>query len=271
MIASLYQVASSANGALRNQWAWNTDDVGGRRRRVQGDVVPAVCAPGVAGAVQQVFDAIWWMTGPRHHRNLYPARLRPGGIEVDDHDYHVDFSPTSTLLLRCGREGAAFGERQQPFVVGPEEAKGPVLLQRRVLAAEAVDLGDQRPQAARPLQVPVPDLILLRVQVLLAPGGQRRHLRQFEGRPIDAVARAQRRGEHEAQRARSATTGLQRVRQYVLGIRPEVRPEVLADRGLCQLSEVLAEFPALVAPGEVRVRLVEAELFQPVHDLRPCE
>src|SRR5215831_3399444 len=136
MIASLYQVASSANGSLRNQRAWNTHDVGGRGCGIQGDVIPAVRAPCMARVVQQVFDAVWRMPGARHHRNLYPARLRPGGIEVDDHDYHVDFSPTSTLLLRCGREGAALGERQQPFVVGPEEAKGPILLQRRVLAAD---------------------------------------------------------------------------------------------------------------------------------------
>src|SRR5215472_2104999 len=254
MIASLYQVASSANGALRNQWAWNTDDVGGRRRRVQGDVVPAVCAPGVAGAVQQVFDAIWWMTGPRHHRNLYPARLRPGGIQVDDNHEHVDVSPTSALLLLSGGwEGTGFGEGQQSFVVGPEEAQGPILLERRVLAAEAVDLGDQRPQAARPLQVPVPDLILLRVQVVLATRRQRRHLRQFEGRSIDAVARAQRRRQHEAQCTRGATTCLQGVSQDVRGIRPEVGPEILADRGLSQLNEVLAKLPGLVAPGEVRV------------------
>ena len=55
-------------------------------------------------------------------------------------------------------------------------------------------------------------------------------------------------------------------------VRPEVRPEEVADRRLRQLrrsSSVSSRF--VVAPREVRVRLGEAELGQPVHDLRPGE
>src|SRR5262249_22048752 len=35
--------------------------------------------------------------------------------------------------------------------------------------------------------------------------------------------------------------------------------------------EIPAELPGLVAPCEIGVGLVEPELGQPVHDLRPCE
>src|SRR5215813_9138201 len=113
MTASLYQVASSsAKGALRNERAWHPHDVGRRDCWVQLDVVPAVGAPGVTCAVQQVFDAVWWMASARHHRQLHPARLRPGGVEVDDHDDDVGFPPTSTLLLRGWRAGARLGVRE---------------------------------------------------------------------------------------------------------------------------------------------------------------
>src|SRR5215831_7203533 len=99
MTASLYQVASSsAKGALRNQRPWHPHDVSRRDCRVQLDVVPAVGAPGVTCAVQQVFDAVRWMAGACHHRHLNPAGLRRAGVEVDDHDDDIGFPPTATLL-----------------------------------------------------------------------------------------------------------------------------------------------------------------------------
>ena len=58
---------------------------------------------------------------------------------------------------------------------------------------------------------------------------------------------------------------LQILVQDVGRIRPDVWPEVFARRLLRELGEVLGQFPARVAPGEVGVRLREAELRQPVH------
>ena len=76
-------------------------------------------------------------------------------------------------------------------------------------------------------------------------------------------------------RARAMNAGaaadLQVLGQDVRRVRPAVRPEVLAARALRQLGEVLGQLLLGVAPGEVGVRLREAELGQPVHHLRPRE
>src|SRR6185437_3766253 len=55
------------------------------------------------------------------------------------------------------------------------------------------------------------------------------------------------------------------------GVGPEVRAEEVADRWSAQLLEVGAQLLAAVAPGEVGVRLAEAELGKAVHDLRTGE
>src|SRR5215469_16862036 len=169
MTASLYQVASSsANGALRDQAPGEADDVGRGDCRVQLYVVPAVSAPCEAGAVEQVLDAVGRVAGPIHGRHLDPARLPPAWIQVDDD--HDDVSAV------C----AGLGVAEQPLVVGVQEAKGTILLKRGVLAADAVDLRDQRAQAVALCQVPVASLILLGVEVILPTRRQGGNLRQLE-------------------------------------------------------------------------------------------
>src|SRR5262252_2038741 len=116
MTASWYQVASSsANGALRDQAAWEAQDVGGGDCRVQLDVVPAVRPPRKASAVEQILDAVGRVTGPIHGRHLHPARLPPAWLQVDDH--HDD----------VGTVSAGLGIGQEPLVVGVQEAKGTIL------------------------------------------------------------------------------------------------------------------------------------------------
>src|SRR3974377_1260535 len=112
MTASLYQVDASSppNPVLRDQGPWESDDVRRRVRRVQLDVVPAVGPPGVGAVVEEVVDPVRGMTGARDHRYLDPARLLPAGVEVDDHDDRVAAGVV------------ALGVREQPIVVGPEDA-----------------------------------------------------------------------------------------------------------------------------------------------------
>ena len=76
----------------------------------------------------------------------------------------------------------------------------------------------------RALEVPVPDLVLLGVEVLLAAGLARHVLEQLEGRAVDAVVRRQRRREHAAARMNAgAAAVLQVLVQDVGRIRPDVR------------------------------------------------
>ncbi len=58
---------------------------------------------------------------------------------------------------------------------------------------------------------------------------------------------------------------LQRLVQDVGRVGPHVGPEVVEARGVAQLGEVLLDLPLLVAPREVRVRLREADLREPLH------
>ena len=100
---------------------------------------------------------------------------RACGIEVDDGQHGV--APIGGLL----------GVREQRVVVDVMEHEPLVRLQGRVLAADPVDLADQRSEGVRALQVPAADLVLLRVQVLLAAGLARDVLAQLERRAVDPV------------------------------------------------------------------------------------
>src|SRR5262252_2231786 len=148
MTASLYQVdaSSPSNPILRYQGSGQADDVRRRVGRVQLDVVPAVGAPGVAAVVQDVVHPVRGMAGAGTHGYLDPAGLLPARVEVDDHDDRV------TALV------VALGVGEQLLVVGLQEAQRPVLLEHSVPATDAVEPGDERPEAAGPVQVPVPDL-----------------------------------------------------------------------------------------------------------------
>ncbi len=136
-----------------------------------------------------------------------------------------------------------------------------------MLAPDPVHPADERRQAVRPGQVPVPELVLLRIEVLLAPGRDRRVLAELERRPVDPVRRGEGGRQHEAQLERRMAAVLQELVQDVRRVRPHVRAEVLADRAAGQLREVVHQLVLRVAPREVRVRLAEAGLGQPVHHL----
>ncbi len=59
--------------------------------------------------------------------------------------------------------------------------------------------------------------------------------------------------------------------QDVRSVRPHVRAEVVGERWGCELGEVLRELVFRVSPGEVRVRLGEADLCELFHDAWPGE
>src|SRR5258708_11646769 len=98
--------------------------------------------------------------------------------------------------------------------------------------ADLVHERDQLPQAVRAVSIPGADLIFLRVEILLRPRVLGAALAELEGGPVDAVIGSQRRGQEEPRGERGASTGLEVLREDVRGVRPQVGPEVLADRRL---------------------------------------
>ena len=113
------------------------------------------------------------------------------------------------------------------------------------------------------------DLVLLRVEVLLAAGLDREVLEELvAGVHPPARGAGGRDGGPDLERRRTAV--LEERVQDVGGVHEEVRPHHV--RGLVgHLVEVLLELPAARAPGEVRVGLVEADRPVGAHPRRQRE
>src|SRR5438067_6665672 len=164
MTASLYRSAVSGSSDFASgiavSWLFsrNTEDV---RRQGVGiqlhEIAPA--APGVMAGGDEIVQLV---ACAGRAVEIDVARLRVVRIQVDRDQDQVAF-----LFL---------GVAQQLLVVGRMKAQAPVALQSGVLLPHLVQLGDQPPQAVRPLAVPRLDLVLLRIQILLAPSLPRRAL-----------------------------------------------------------------------------------------------
>ena len=84
-----------------------------------------------------------------------------------------------------------------------------VELERGVVTPDFVHAGDELGETVRAGQVPRPDLVFLRVCVLLGAGGAGNVLLQFEGGAVDAVVRAEGGREDQAGQERGTTPRLE--------------------------------------------------------------
>ncbi len=98
--------------------------------------------------------------------------------------------------------------------------------ERRVPAPDGVDGPEQGGQCAGPGEVPVLDLVLLRVEVLLVVRRRRHVLVQLVA-AVDAVGRGQGGGQDETQGKGRRRPVAQRAGQDVRGVGPEVRTHVV--------------------------------------------
>ena len=140
-------------------------------------------------------------------------------------------------------------------------------LQRGIFAADLVHAGDQIFQAVRRGQIPALDFIFFGIEIFLAARLARRIFAKLERRAVNAVARAERRRENEADRECRATTGLQKLGEDVGRVRPKIRVEKFGDGRLCQLCEVAFQFVLRVSPRKIIVGLREAEFREAIHRL----
>ena len=140
-------------------------------------------------------------------------------------------------------------------------------------AADLVEPGEVRRQRAalgrRLVPVADPDLVLLRVEVLLAAGLDGHVLEQLVAR-VHAPARRPggRDGGPDLERRRPAV--LQVGVQDVGRVHEEVRPHHVVGLGR-ELAEVRLELPLRGAPGEVGVGLLVADRAEGLHHRRPGE
>src|SRR6185503_19907242 len=174
MTASLYQrrrsvddcsLSASATSRI-SLFSDNTEHVRGKGLRVEADVV-APAAPGVAAAAEQVLH---FVSAPLAGREVDPAGARQARVEV-----HDDETQVPTLFLRI---------RQELLAVGRMKLQAPVGLQRDVLLPYFIQFPDQGSEAVRPVALPALDLVLLRIQVLLAARLARLVLHQLVRRAV---------------------------------------------------------------------------------------
>ena len=88
---------------------------------------------------------------------------------------------------------------------------------------------------------------------------------------VDAVGRAQRRGEHEPAGELRRPAVLQLLGEDVGRVDEEVRPVVVLHAARRQLGDVVRQLPLGALPREVRVGLVEADLRELAHHRRARE
>src|SRR5438067_5713062 len=238
----------------------NGKNVGGDKLRVEFHVV-AGAAPEVARIGEQFVQlvSVPWTYSPAFQIEPNPAALDVMGIEVHDDEHDV--------LGRCGL--LAVGN--QVFVIQFVELQTIVALQRGIFAPDAIDPFDEVIEVAGSIAIPIPNFVFFGIEILLRTSFSSGVFTELEGRTVNAVARAERRGQNKSSHEGRASAKLQILWQDVGRVRPEVWAKVFAHARLSQFGEVLSEFPLRVAPGEVVVGLREAYFGQPIHHFWPRE
>ena len=154
-------------------------------------------------------------------------------------------------------------------IVGLQKAQIGGLQQRRVLAADRVELVQIGLDVAGLVPVARPDLVFLGIDIFLA-AGQRLVFDQFEA-VIDAVIGRQRRRERRARLEQPGFAGLQLHRQNVRRRDEKIRPVIFAFRIAGQFAQIFLQLGLGRAPGEISIGLREAELGERLHHLRAGE
>src|SRR6266851_261837 len=181
------------------------------------------------------------------------------GTQVHHHEHNV--GPVCSTLAVA----------EEFRIIHRMEVQALIALEGWILVPDPIHPRHKLLQAMTLLQVPVAALVFFRIEIFLTAFGARARLAEFEGWTIDAIGGTERGGQHQAyEKGRSATV-LQILREYIRGVRPQVRAEILTDVRLGQLGEVACDLLLGMAPGKVGVRLCKAALGELILDLRPGE
>ena len=215
--------------------------------------------PGELASIDHVGDPDRAIVGQSElpHRHLEVTALRRVRIEIDEEQQE------GGAILR---PLAVIEDLVVPEIVEGEAAE---ILQRRLLAADPVEEGDVLADVALGLPVEGADLVFLGVEILfLARHGQ--EFAQLEA-GIDAVIAAERSRQRQPGLEAGAAADLQIDRVDVRRVDEEIRPHVLGAFFLRQFGQIFGQLRLGVAPGEVGIGLVVADLGKPLHHLGPGE
>src|ERR1700739_824310 len=118
------------------------------------------------------------------------------------------------------------------------ESERPIILKRRVGVANLIDSRDQWTKAVGTIEIPMPDLVFLGIEIFFAAVTDGAIFQQLKGWPIDAVVRAQRCCQNQANCKCGRAAHLQELSQNVGRVRPLVWAKELAHWSLSQLSQI---------------------------------
>jgi len=208
-----------------------------------------------------------WSPGAKPSAGMSSHTVAPCvvGVEVRDDQDGVVSSVVGS--------GQPFGVADDFRLVGVVEPQVAQLLERGMAAPQGVEFADQRgdgdPGGLRCLPVAGLVLVLLRVKVLFAAGFERAVLAQLVP-GVHAPRGGERGGEDRPDFEGRTSPVLQVGVEDVGRVDEEVRAHVRG-RFAGELGEVLLQLLLGVAPGEVRVGLVESDLGEGVHHRGPGE
>src|SRR5262245_25426085 len=138
------------------------------------------------------------------------------------------------------------------------EVQAPIALESRILTTDAIYVADKLPQTVRSFKIPLPDLILLRMQILFASRFTRNVLTEFESRAVNPITGSQRRRQDEPGHECRASSMLQLFRQDVRRIGPEVGSKKFVHLRLRQFREEFLELRLSITQRKIIVRLVKS-------------
>ncbi len=244
--------------------ARHSSDAAEQQRRIAQRIdakVDAAPFDRTALAGDQVLERQWRATAVRR-LGLDPGQRQPEFLHVArQRDRHDDDVVGLRILL---------GESDDVAVLDRQKTQVARLQQRGV--------GRDAPGSSAVMYgLMLPGLFQSRVLIsyfsefeILFAAGNRLVLEQFEA-VVDAVVARQRRGEREARLEHPRLAALQVPGKDIRRADEEIRPVVVALGIAGQFVQVRFDLPLLGSPGEVGVRLREAELRQALHQLRPRE
>ena len=161
---------------------------------------------------------------------------------------------------------SGLGVPEDLVVVRRQETQVIVEMQRAIVPADVIELGDVLLDVPGRVPIPALELVFFAVVILLA-AGKGGIFAQLET-AVDAVNRRECRRERRPDHERGPPAVLEEERQDVRRIREKVPAEIILHFRLRQFGKILCQLGLVVAPGEIGIALREPRLGERLHHLR---
>src|ERR1700679_693645 len=166
----------------------------------------------------------------------------------DGKPFEIEVDPTGLLLGRIKVDSnenpivtARFAVTKQIWIIDRMEVERTVILEGGIVAADSVDLRNQRGETVTSKAVPMSNFVLLAIEILFAPRLRRSIFAKLKGRPIDTIARPKRRGKNETLHKSWPAAALKPSMKDVRSVRAEVWMEEIRHWRLRNLLKILLQ------------------------------